>query len=100
MTRMSADNVKLAPKAEKDLSKILRYTGKIWGEAQLKRYRGLIQRGFDAIEQNPEIGSATPFLPHDCRALTVGTHSIVYRILDDRLEIARILHQRMTTKLI
>ena len=95
---MSSRNVPvwLSRKARQDFIDILRYTGELWGEAQLDVYRDKIDDALRAIGRNPENGQRRDDLPQTHRAYLVGSHVVVYRIEDQGVGIVRILHQRMS----
>ena len=83
--------------AERDLAKILRYTLKTWGMEQGAAYFQLLTIARTRIMNNPLLpGSKTrDDLANGCRAFRVAKHFIFYRVREDRLEIARILHESM-----
>lgn len=88
--------LKLSPKAYQDLVHILRFTGETWGREQLHAYHDKIDSALQAISHNPRIGTQRQDLPETHRAYLVGSHVIVYRYIEDNLQIVRILHQRMS----
>ena len=88
--------IKLSPRARQDFVDILRYTGETWGQNQLLVYRDKIKDALTAIAENPEIGMHRDDLPSTHSAYLVGSHIIIYRIIDDSIGIVRILHQRMS----
>jgi toxin ParE1/3/4 len=91
--------LKLSPRARRDFTLILRYTGKTWGEAQVFVYRGLIDAALEAIRLNPNVGHGHPDLPDTHRVYPVGSHIIVYRVRHDVIGVLRILHKRMSLPL-
>lgn len=88
--------LKISPKAYQDLVDILRFTGETWGREQLQAYRDKIDNALQAISHNPRIGSQRQDLPETHLAYLVGSHVIVYRHIEDNLQVVRILHQRMS----
>jgi toxin ParE1/3/4 len=88
--------IKLSPKARQDFIDILRYTGETWGEKQLQAYRVKMDEALQSISQNPSFGHSRDDLPATFLAYLVGSHVIVYRVMDNAIGIARILHQRMS----
>lgn len=86
----------LSPKAQQDFIDILRYTNETWGEQQLQLYRDKIDDALKSIGSNPQLGHNRNDLPRANLAYLVAVHAIIYRICQNRVEIVRILHQRMS----
>ncbi|MCD6030297.1 MAG: parE1 [Thermomicrobiales bacterium] len=95
-TPMSAPKkgVVLSAKAEADVNDILLFTWQRWGEEQRDRYEVALDRAIAALGDFPEVGSSVSRLFPGCRARHVGRHILYYRILDDSIEVVRILHER------
>lgn len=91
--------LKLSPRARRDFTDILRYTGATWGQTQVLVYRDLIDAALGAIRLNPNVGHGHPDLPETHRVYPVGSHVIVYRMMGDVVGVARILHKRMSIPL-
>lgn len=85
----------LSPKAEEDFADILQYTFENWGEAQIYTYRTILDKALLAIQQYPQIGHDCPELSSAHRIFHAGRHLIIYRITNDAVWVARILHERM-----
>lgn len=83
--------------ADEDLLSIFRYTHDTWGEEQVWNYLSLLEAARDQLTKNPFCpGSRSrEDLAAGCRIFRVGKHYFVYRIQDEYLEIARILHESM-----
>jgi toxin ParE1/3/4 len=86
-------HLELSQQAKEDFRDILSYTLRIWGEAQLVKYRASINDALHVILQNPAAGRASvkPVL----KVLAVGHHRIFYRTIGDVIYVVRILHERM-----
>lgn len=85
----------ITKKAVTDLEEIWLYTVGKWSEHQADRYYNLI---FDEIEyvcKNPNSGRSMEHIRKGYRASKVKSHLIFYRINDNKVEIIRILHERM-----
>jgi toxin ParE1/3/4 len=89
-------HLKLSPAAQQDFTDILRYTGERWGQEQLLAYRDKLNDALVLLGWNPQLGHQSGELSDAHRLYFVGSHVIVYRIRQDTIEIARILHQRMS----
>jgi toxin ParE1/3/4 len=83
--------------AEQDLRSIFRYTIESWGVAQAAAYLQLISLARDRIVSNPCLpgSKSREDLAEGCRTYRCGKHVIFYRLRDNAVEIARILHESM-----
>jgi toxin ParE1/3/4 len=88
---------RLSKFAERDLAGTLRYTIKTWGMKQGTAYFQLLRVARTRIVNDPFLpGSKTrDDLANGCRAFRVAKHLIFYRVKEDSVEIARILHECM-----
>lgn len=88
---------RLSKHADEDLLSIFRYTHETWGEEQVWVYLSLLEGARDQLIENPlSTGSRSrEDLAVGCRIFRAGKHYFVYRIRDEYLEIARILHESM-----
>ena len=99
----------VAPAAEADFDEIIRASAETFGEDAAHRYRLLIQQAFADVLARPDRPVAKD-MPADLRLYPIrhsrlgvpapdrvgrSRHVLVYRRLGDRLEIIRILHDRM-----
>ena len=74
---------------------ILAYTRQQWGENQRNDYREALNRSFDSLRANPELGRARDDLPPGVRSLVVRQHIVFYRLEADTIRVLRVLHGRM-----
>lgn len=90
-------NFRASSYVESDLKSIFRYTIRKWGFDQADAYLELLSFARDRMV-------ADPFLPGSksrediaacCRSFRCGKHVYFYRLRDDTVEIARILHEFM-----
>ena len=79
--------------AEADLDAIYGYTVKNWSAAQADTYYAMIIAAFEGLASGTKIGHVAAIESY--LALRVGSHSVFYRIADDTVFIARVLHQAM-----
>lgn len=88
---------RLSKFAERDLADILRYTIQTWGMKQGAAYFQILAAAKTSIVNNPFLpGSRTrDDLADGCRAYRAGKHLVFYRVIGNRVEIARILHESM-----
>ncbi|MDI9348836.1 MAG: type II toxin-antitoxin system RelE/ParE family toxin [Candidatus Symbiobacter sp.] len=103
------------PEANRDIVAIQRQSATVWGTDAARRYFGLIMGGYEQIRQNPTaiLTRRTHGFPSNYRYLRLylvpqpnpqlrvkhPRHIIYYRIIsDDRIEILRVLHDKMNHK--
>lgn len=85
----------LSPRAQGDIDHIWDYTAKHWGVDQAEIYARQLFQHIAAVANQPSIGRA-------CRDVRVGyykypsgSHFLFYRLMDNGVDIVRILHERM-----
>ena len=85
----------ISKKAISDLDEIWLYTVGKWSFAQADRYYSLIFDEIDHICKHPASGRSIDHIRKGYRASKVKSHLIFYRVVDETIEIIRILHERM-----
>ena len=85
----------ISKKAVSDLEEIWLYTVESWSVEQADRYYNLIFDEVNYICKNPNAGKSNEHIRKGYRASKVKFHLIFYRVLNDTIEIIRILHERM-----
>ncbi|MCP4933752.1 MAG: type II toxin-antitoxin system RelE/ParE family toxin [bacterium] len=90
--------LEISDPAKDDLQDILQYTFSRYGERQVDVYLQALYEGMELLTDNPEIGHRRNDMPPDYQALNVGKHLLVFTVKDDRIVIARILHQSRDMK--
>ncbi len=80
--------------AERDLESIHRYTVTRWNEAQVIRYVDSLTRTFERLAGMPLTGTV---VTGETRVWTHEKHRIFYRVVEDGIEIGRILHHSRST---
>ena len=86
---------RLAQAAIEDLESIDDYTVRTWDADQADRYLAMLWATFEQIAKNPTRWRLRPELHPDCRICLAGRHAILFRVRDDHVEIARVLHDAM-----
>jgi len=84
-----------APLAEADLAEIWRFSVDQWGEQQADDYIRALVAAAESIAAHSERGSSCDHIRPGYRKLAAGTHVLFYRVAAERIEIIRVLHQRM-----
>jgi toxin ParE1/3/4 len=85
----------LSPEAIDDRKDIVAYTITTWGTEQAKKYNQQLKDAMSAIRKNPGIDKTHPQLPSIYFLYHVGRHYLIYTVTENRVEIVRILHDRM-----
>ena len=89
----------LRQEAINDLNSIWDYTLKKWSEKQADKYYATVKMTCNGIGDNPDIGKEYYGISKNLLGLKSGKHIIFYQqISNDRIEIIRILHERMDLK--
>ena len=89
----------LRQKAIDDLNDIWDYTFEKWSAKQADKYYATIKLSCSGIGQNPDIGKEYDGISNNLLGLKSGKHIIFYKsISDERIEVVRILHERMDLK--
>lgn len=85
----------ISKKAVSDLEEIWLYTAEKWSVAQADRYYSLIIDEISYICKNIDTGRNVDHIYKGYRASKVKSHFIFFRIINETVEIIRILHDRM-----
>jgi toxin ParE1/3/4 len=92
---MKALTYVISKKAISDLEEIWLFTVEKWSVAQADRYYNLIFDEINFICQNSDSEKSMEHIRKGYRASKVKSHLIFYRILNNTIEVIRILHERM-----
>ncbi len=85
----------ISKKAVADLEEIWLYTVEKWSADQADRYYNLIFDEINYICRNTNSGKSMEHVRKGYRASKVKSHFIFYRIVNNTIEVIRILHERM-----
>jgi toxin ParE1/3/4 len=85
----------LSPRAVADVEEIWDYTERRWDADQAERYNRVLEHGIEQIARDPRRGRRCDQIRPGYRKFSVGSHVIFYRVLEEDVEIVRILHQGM-----
>ena len=85
----------ITKKAVYDLEEIWFYTFQNWSVEQADRYSNLIFDEINYICKNSKAGKSMEHIRKGYRATKVKSHLIFYRVVNDMIEVIRILHERM-----
>ena len=85
----------ISKKAVADLEEIWLYTVEKWSADQADRYYNLIFDEINYICTNSNSGKSMEHVRKGYRASKVKSHFIFYRIVNNTIEVIRILHERM-----
>jgi toxin ParE1/3/4 len=85
----------ISKKAISDLEEIWLYTLDKWSIEQADRYYNLIFDEIAFICKNPKTGKQMEDVRKGYCATKVKSHLIFYKVVNDTVQIVRILHERM-----
>jgi toxin ParE1/3/4 len=85
----------ISKKAVSDLEEIWLYTVEKWSIEQADRYYNLIFNEISYICKNTRAGKSMEHVRKGYRSTKVKSHLIFYKIVNDTIEIIRILHEQM-----
>ena len=85
----------VADRARRDLQGISQYTERQWGSDRKRRYMGAIADCLVRLLRKPGLGAPRDDIRPGYRSVAAGRHVVFYRQTEDKIEIIRILHERM-----
>lgn len=85
----------LSPRARADLDDIWRFTVERWGVDQAEDYLRRLQTAIHDVAERPARGTSCDDVRPGYRRYRAGSHLLFYRLVEGRVDIVRILHQRM-----
>jgi len=88
-------NLLFSPKARTDLELIWRYSADNWGELSAETYLRTIFNAAEQIQKYPNLGRMRNDVRIGYRSVIVGSHVIFYKLIKNRVNIIRVLHQRV-----
>ena len=89
---------RLSAAARSDIRSIWNYTDDEWGSAQAEKHLDRMEQTILLLARNPALGRSRDEIRPGYRSHPCGRHIIFYRIVEEEIEIARILHQRMEVR--
>lgn len=87
--------VRVTPRAAKDLDAIARHSARVWGDAQMERYMRAIDARFRWLALNPFAGRDRSDVAPGYRSFPEGRHLIFYLVADDHIAIIGVPDQAM-----
>ena len=79
--------------AETDLLEIWLYTAEEWNLAQADFYIAQFANTLKNLIDHPEMGKDRGDLKKGYRSLLVNHHIVFYRLIDDEIQVMRVLHE-------
>lgn len=73
---------------------VLQYTAKKWGKGQAQKYYDALMKQINLLPLYPELGVKKDNVRGNYRSLACESHFIFYRVFDDEIRIARLLHKK------
>lgn len=86
--------IHISQAARRDLDLIWLRSVDQWSRVQVDRYTSQLLERLKDVLANPYIGRPVAIRP-SWRKVFSGSHSIYYRLVDDGIEVVRVLHQSM-----
>lgn len=86
---------RLTPAAQRDLSSIWDFTEEHWDKRQAERYIREIQAAIERVAADPERGRIRDEVRAGYRSYSIGSHAVFYVSRASRVDVIRVLHQRM-----
>ncbi len=93
-------DLSFTPLARMDIKEIAQYTSELWGEEQADRYSGDLFREAERLTRLPHVGGVLEGPREPTRALPVGRHVLIYRVLTSEILILRVIHERRITRML
>lgn len=87
--------VRWSPRARQDLLEIIADTRDRWGEEQAVRYAHQLESSIKAIAKRPGLGRPCDELRVGVSCHPSGSHLIFFRRAAQKIDIIRVLHERM-----
>jgi len=85
----------LRPRAQRDLNDIWNYSAASWSVSQAETYIRKIQRVCSMLAEDPRLGRPCEDIRAGYRKFRAGSHFVFYRIIEDGIDVVRVLHERM-----
>jgi len=83
--------IKFRTAASADMRRVARETRAAWGEAQAAKYSTQLRDDINSLREFPL--RFPEFEPRAClRRMNSGRHAVFYLVLEDRIEIVRVIH--------
>ncbi|MBB5633801.1 toxin ParE1/3/4 [Cryobacterium mesophilum] len=86
---------RLTPAAQRDLASIWDFTVEQWGLRQAEKYIREIQAAIERVAADPERGHVRDDIREGYRSYSIGSHAVFYVSHTNRVDVIRVLHQRM-----
>jgi len=85
----------VADAARRDLESIARYTEERWGATQRRRYMDTFNEAFARLREGSVLGGRRDDVRPGLLSLAVGRHVMLFKEIEETIEILRVLHDRM-----
>ena len=85
----------ISPAAASDLTRIWYYTLEMWGRTQADRYVGDISATFEDVAAGRVVPKSAAVVRAGYVKVNVGRHVVFLKEFPERIEVVRVLHERM-----
>lgn len=86
-------NYELSKLSQDDLINIRDYTNEQWGQKQADKYMAQLEKRFEWLVKNPDLGMERNEIKEDYRSYFEGKHTIFYRKSENGIEIIGVPNQ-------
>ena len=90
--------IHLQYKAKEDIKNIWKYSYEEWGIEQADKYLNELTDKLKLLSDNPQLGVSCDYIRIAYRQYQVNKHIIFYIVGKDRIQIIRVLHEKMDFK--
>jgi toxin ParE1/3/4 len=87
--------LELSESAIADIRSISRYTSQNWGRVQEEKYLEALWVQLQSISEKPDSYRLRNDLFPECRIAPCGSHLILFRVRNQTVQVARVLHRSM-----
>jgi len=91
-------NYILSSAADKDVDRIYNFTVKKFGINQARKYLFGLEKHLELLAQNPYIGISINKAKHNYLLSLYVSHTILYKVIDEGIYLARVLHKNRDIK--
>ncbi len=88
-------NFRITPRAKEDLKKIGYYTLERWGKEQRNTYLRNLDKRFQWLSENPQLGRHRPDIEEGYYCFPQGEHLVFYTIQELGIIIIGVPHQKI-----
>ena len=85
----------LSPRVQRDIEDIWNYSVERWNVEQAEKYIRQIHTAIEDVANEPQIARSCDHIRRGYWRYPAGSHVLFFRLIDDGIDIIRVLHSRM-----